>query len=149
VPGSGWPKRSDMGEQDETRHMEEEAQEIAPVRKQKKLARPIHDILEGDFLSRQAVIRNVPFLLFLAVVALIYIANTYYAEKTFKEIERTKNELKELRYQYITTRSTLMFESTQVEIARRAVKLGMKETLIPPYKIYYSPQMLDSTVKIP
>ncbi len=138
-----------MSEQEEYKTAAEQPQEIRPVKKQKKLTRPIHDLLEGDFLSRETVVRNVPFLLFLALVALIYIANTYYAEKTFKEIEATNTELKELRYQYITTRSTLMFESTQVEIAGRAEKLGMMETLIPPYKIYYSPQMLDSTRQTP
>jgi hypothetical protein len=127
-----------MSEQEEKTVTEGQPQEVKPVRKQKKITKPIHDLLEGDFLSRRSVTRNIPFLFFLALVALVYIANTYYAEKTFKEIEQTKTELKELRYEYITTKSTLMFESTEVEIAHRAEKLGMKETLIPPYKIYYS-----------
>ncbi len=127
-----------MGEQEPTGTPEN----IRPVKKQRKIGKPIHDLLEGDFLSRQGVVRNLPFLFFLAVVAIIYIANTYYAEKTFKEIEATKNELKELRYQYITTKSTLMFHSQQIEIGKRAAQLGLKETLIPPYKVYYSPDSL-------
>jgi len=112
--------------------------EIKPVRKQRKLSKPIQKVLEGDFLSRQSVVRNLPYLFFLGIIAIIYIANTYYAEKTFKEIEITKTELKELRYQYITTKSTLMFESKQVEIAKRAEALGLKMTITPPYKIFYA-----------
>ena len=92
-----------MAEQEETTTTQEQPQEVQPVKKQRKIGKPIHDLLEGDFLSKQAVVRNLPFLFFLAVIAVIYIANTYYAEKTFKEIERTKTELKELKYQYITT----------------------------------------------
>jgi hypothetical protein len=120
---------------------------IQPVKKQKKIGKPIHDLLEGDFLSKQGVVRNLPFLFFLAVIAIIYIANTYYAEKTFKEIELTKSELKELRYQYITTKSMLMYQSQQVEIGKRAEKLGLKETLIPPYKVYYTPDSLRGAIR--
>jgi hypothetical protein len=112
--------------------------EVMPVKKPRKDRRPIHDILGGDYLSKGSVIGNLPFLVFLAFLALVYIANTYYVEKTVKEIERTKVELKELRFQYTTTKSTLMYYSKQTEIARRALKFGLKETMIPPYKIFYS-----------
>lgn len=112
--------------------------EVQPVKKPKKDRRPIHDILGGDYLSKESVIGNLPFLIFIAMLALIYIANTYYAEKTVKEIEKIKVELKELRFQYTITKSTLMYYSKQTEIARRALKFGLKETTIPPYKIFYS-----------
>jgi len=112
--------------------------EVQPVKKPKKDRRPIHAILGGDYLSKESVIGNLPFLIFIAMLALIYIANTYYAEKTVKEIEKIKVEIKELRFQYTTTKSTLMYYSKQTEIARRALKFGLKETTIPPYKIFYS-----------
>jgi len=112
--------------------------EVLPVKKPRKDRRPIHDILGGDYLSKESVIGNLPFVIFMALLALIYIANTYYSDKTVKEIERTKVELKELRFQYTTTKSTLMYYSKQTEIARRALKYGLKETTIPPYKIFYS-----------
>ncbi|MBL7138060.1 MAG: hypothetical protein ISS17_04730 [Bacteroidales bacterium] len=106
--------------------------------KRKRISKPIQSLLEGEFLTREGVVKNLPYLAFLAIIAIIYIANTYSAEKTFKEIEATKLELKELRYQYITTKSTLMFLSKQSEIAGRAKQLGLTETKVPPYKIFYS-----------
>lgn len=127
-----------MEEQEEKATAPEQPEEIQPVKKQKKMGKPIHDLLEGDFLSKQGVIKNLPFLFFLAIIAILYIANTYYAEKTFKEIERTKNELKELRFQYITAKSVLMYQSKQVEIGKQASLLGLKETLVPPFKVYFS-----------
>lgn len=105
-------------------------------------SKPIKRILEGDYLSRESVLKNLPFFFFLALIAIIYIANTYYSEKTFKEIEVTKTELKELRYRYITAKSTLMFESKQVEISRRAQLQGLNENVAPPYKIYFSKDSL-------
>ncbi len=107
-------------------------------KRKKRISKPIQNLLEGEFLTRESVLKNLPYLAFLAIIAIIYIANTYYAEKTFKEIEATKKELKELRYQYITTKSALMFLSKQSELSKQAQKLGLKETMVPPYKIFFS-----------
>jgi len=119
-----------------------EKEEVRPVRKSGKMARGLHDIIGGDLLSKGAVLGNLPFLVFLAILALLYIANTYYAEKTFKEIEKTKNELKELRFQYITAKATLLYYSKQTEIAKRVEQMGISGTTKPPYKIFYSKALL-------
>jgi hypothetical protein len=108
-----------------------------PVKKHRKPRKAIQEFLGGEYLSRESVVRSVPYILYVAMLGLIYISNTYDAEKTVKEIERTKLQLKELRYQYITAKSNLMFYGKQTEIAKRAVKYGLKETIIPPYKIFY------------
>jgi hypothetical protein len=120
----------------------EEREVVRPVRKQGKMVRGIHDVIGGDLLSKSAVLRNLPFFIFLAILAMLYIANTYYAEKTFKEIEKTKNELKELRFQYITAKATLLYYSKQTEIAKRVGQMGITGTTRPPYKIFYSKALL-------
>lgn len=97
----------------------------------------VQEFLGGDYLSREWVVGNLPYLLFITILAILYIGNTYYAEKTFKEIEHTRADLKELRYKFITTKSTLMFQSRQSEISRRAQINGLKEASLPPYKILY------------
>lgn len=111
---------------------------VKPVKKIRKGRRAIKEVLGGDYLSREWVVGNLPFLLYIALLAMIYIGNTYYTEKKFKDIERIKNELKELRYQYITTKSALMFQGRQSEISKRASLFGLKESAMPPYKILYS-----------
>jgi len=126
-----------MEEPEENNINTEQPEEIRPVKKRKRLGKPIHNLLEGDFLSRKGIFGSLPFLFFLGIIGVLYIANTFYAEKTYKEIEKTKSELKELRFQYITTKSVLMYQSKQVEIAIKADSLGLKESLIPPFKVYY------------
>jgi len=118
-----------------TREPAEEA--LKPVRKTRKSTRRVQEFLGGDYLSKEWVVGNLPFLLYVAILAMFYIGNTYYTEKTYKDIERTKNELKELRFQYINTRSELMFRSRQSEIIKQAEALGLKESILPPYKILY------------
>lgn len=127
-----------MEEPEEENINTEQPEEIRPVKKRKRIGKPIHDLLEGDFLSRKGIFGSLPFLFFIGIIGVLYIANTFYAEKTYKEIEKTKTELKELRFQYITTKSVLMYQSKQVEIATKAESLGLKESLIPPFKVYYS-----------
>jgi hypothetical protein len=72
----------------------------------------------------------------MAFLAIIYIANTYYAEKMVRITDRTRNELKELRYEHITTRSQLMTLSKQSEVVKRMITTGLKESVVPPEKIF-------------
>ncbi len=123
--------------------MEEEMK--TPEKKSRKGGKRVREFLGGEYLSKEWVVGNLPFLLFLTVLAIVYIGNTYYAEKTFKEIEHTKSELKELRYKYISTKSELMFQSRQSEISKRAMTYGLKEVHMPPYKILYSGKKAEKT----
>jgi hypothetical protein len=116
---------------------------VKAVKKPNKARKAVQEFLGGDYLSREWVTGNLLYILYVALLAMIYIANTYYTEKKFKSIERTKNELKELRYEYITTKSVLMFEGRQSEISKRAIPLGLREAKMPPYKIRYSGKTLQ------
>ena len=93
------------------------------------------NIFSGNFLSKKNVIRQIPFILFLTLIGIIYIANGYYAEKSVREISRVSNELKELKSEFIITKSELMFMSNRSEIAKSVVPLGLKESSVPPKKI--------------
>lgn len=95
-----------------------------------------HNILDGTFLTREKTIKLLPFIFYLTFLAIIYIANTYYAERTVRETENIKVELKELRYEYIATKAELMFQSKQTEVAKNLEEVGLKESTTPPQKIY-------------
>lgn len=98
-------------------------------------SRVIKNLLGGSFLAKDSSIRFLPFLLFLTFLGLIYISNIYYAEENIRKIDDLKNELKELRYEYISTHTKLMHISKQSELAKRLEVLGLKESTTPPYKI--------------
>lgn len=98
-------------------------------------ARILASILGGSILTRHRVVSSLPFLGFLGGIALLYIANTYYAEKTIMKSYHLRKELKELRYEFVTNRSRLMHESKQSEVARRLEDRGLRESRVPPVKI--------------
>lgn len=100
-----------------------------------KVGGTVKNVLGGNFLSRERNIRLLPFFLFLTLLVMVYIGNTYYAEKTEREIQALRSSLKELRYEFITTRSELMHRSQQSEIARRLQNTGIKESRVPPVKV--------------
>lgn len=111
---------------------------VKPMKRNRKSTRMMQDLLGGDYLSKERVVNNIPYVFYVGLLALVFIGNTYYTEKKFTDIEKTKSELKELRYQYITTKSALMFMGRQSEILRHATAIGLKESTLPPYKIQYS-----------
>lgn len=78
------------------------------------------------------IVKNVPFFLFLAVLAVVYIYNGHYADKTIRNINKVSNQLKELQYEYKTLKSEVMFRSKQSELAKAVEPLGLKELTRPP-----------------
>lgn len=80
-------------------------------------------------------VQYLPKILFVMLLSLIYISNTHYAEKTTRQIDRAQTEVQDLRADYTTLKSDVMFASKQSEVARRVKPLGLKESLNPPFKI--------------
>jgi hypothetical protein len=78
------------------------------------------------------IVKNLPFFLFLAVLAIVYIANGHFADNTVRNINKVNRELKELQYEYKTLKSEVMFRSKQSELAKSVEPLGLKELVVPP-----------------
>lgn len=106
-----------------------------PVKKKASAGRLLMQILGGDFLMRDWARNQLNFLFFLSALALFYIANSYYAESTSRNIDEVSRELKELQYEYVSTKSELMQAGKQSEIARKMAPSGMVESIEPVKKI--------------
>ena len=81
------------------------------------------------------VLWNLPFVLFLVFLGVLHIANNHLAENYARRISITEKEVKQLRWQYMTTASGLMQKSKQSEVAKLVAPQWLKELRIPPYKI--------------
>jgi cell division protein FtsB len=78
------------------------------------------------------IVKNIPFFLFLAVLAIVYIYNGHYADNTVRSINKVNRELKELQHEYKTLKSEVMFRSKQSELAKAVQPLELKELVVPP-----------------
>lgn len=95
----------------------------------------IKSVLSSDFLSSRNAASYVPFIVFLCGLAMFYIANRHYAERTIRDIDRVSKEVKELSWDYKSLSAELMKLSTQSEIAKRVDSMGLKERKEAPLKI--------------
>ena len=107
---------------EEAEELEEEEQAPKVEKKPKKKAKPPMILVRfmdvfGVF-KRNEIANAMPFVLFVTFLIILYIGNSYYAERVIRDIEKTKNQLKERRAEYISTMSQLMLESKQSEVAR-------------------------------
>ena len=78
------------------------------------------------------VVKNIPFFLFLAFLAVLYIYNGHLADKLTRKIGVTEKHIKELQYEYKTAKSEVIFRSKASELVRAVEPLGLKELTEPP-----------------
>jgi hypothetical protein len=86
-------------------------------------------------INYSMLVQNMPRILFLAALALIYIANSHLAEKKIRRINQLSKEIKELKWEYINVKSELMFRSKMSEVSKSVEQLGLKQLSSPPRKI--------------
>jgi len=105
------------------------------IRESKRLT--AKDLLGGGILSREGVIRQVPFLLFLFVLLIFYIGNQYQGARVMKKVMAVEARLKVLRTESISTTFERMEMSKQSEVKRMVEEKGLalKEAVLPPYTI--------------
>ena len=83
-------------------------------------------------LSHKWVVRNIPFFLFLTILAVLYIYNGHHADKQILKISTTEKKIKELEYEYKTIKSDVIFRSKASELIKVVEPLGLKELTQPP-----------------
>ena len=83
-------------------------------------------------VSHKWVVRNIPFFLFLTILAVLYIYNGHHADKQILKISNTEKKVKELEYEYKTIKSDVIFRSKASELIKVVEPLGLKELTQPP-----------------
>ncbi len=118
-----------MSKKDNIEFIDQQAEQ-----KEYKRSSSIKDFIDGSILNSRNFIRQLPYILFLTLLALLYIANRYHAEKVVRETSRLRSEVKELRAEAITIASKLMNISKQSEVAKMVEERGLdlKESTEPP-----------------
>ncbi|HXS35475.1 MAG TPA: FtsL-like putative cell division protein [Flavipsychrobacter sp.] len=88
-----------------------------------------------DKLSYRAIVKNIPFLAFVAFLCMLYINNNHHAVEMQRELNSEKKVLKELRWKYMDIKSQLLYTKMETQVIRNAASLGLKPLTLPAYKI--------------
>jgi hypothetical protein len=117
---------------------EEEVKEEKP-KETSRLTNTMQKVADFDFnISRDGMLNQIPFGLFIVLLLLIHIWNAHNVEKVIRRTDKLNREIKELRSEYISILSELMSESKQSAVAAKLDTLGIKELTTPPFKITQS-----------
>lgn len=119
------------------------------AQKQEKEKKPVApsfwmSLISGNFLAKENVVNSLPFVFYLTLLGILYIANGYNAEKLVRELDHVNDDLKELRSEYITIKSDLNYESKQSQVAEKTEAFGVMESIVPPTKIKLSKKEIES-----
>ncbi|MEK7254033.1 MAG: FtsL-like putative cell division protein [Bacteroidota bacterium] len=79
-------------------------------------------------MGASLVFKNLPYVLFLGFLAVIYIANAHYAEKQVRQIQTLQKEVKELKRQYNSLKSEIMFKSRLANVGDEVEAMGLRKT---------------------
>lgn len=99
------------------------------------MKKSIYSILKGTFLVSDDSFKNWRVIIFLSILAIVMIASSHSADKKVYEIARLKNEVNEMRSEFIDGRSKLMRIKMESEIIKKMNKKGIAPSIIPPKKI--------------
>ena len=96
----------------------------------------IRYILDGSIITQDKVLQRWPYVLFLVGLAILLIANNYVSEKIVRETNGIKVELKELQTEHLAMLSEYLRKTQQSEVAKRLDSIGVKESVVPPKRIF-------------
>jgi len=102
---------------------ENEISAHATAKKKRKFS--VFFLLNGEFLQQKYFLKNLPFLLFIAVILAVYIANAYYAENKIREITQTETEIKELHAEFISLKAELTEKCKEYKVSEVLKQNGM------------------------
>ncbi len=90
-------------------------------------------ILSGDVLSKSEVTKHYPYVVFLLVLALLYITHIFSVQELYREHSRLTREIKDLRSKSLTISSYRMHATRHSNIIKELQDRGSKleESLTP------------------
>jgi ribosomal protein L29 len=100
-----------------------------------KIKNKIYDVLKGNFLIRENSFKNWRFILFIVGLMLLMIASAHSIDKKVMEIADLNKEIKELRAEFVDTRSQAMKLKLESAIRKRVLTEGLQPSETPPQVI--------------
>lgn len=111
--------------------IETENQPQKPEKKIGKFLIIIRRFIGGEFFIDEKVKKNHLFLLFVIIIAIVYIANISYAEQKSSDIYKVKKELQELQLEYAPIKTKMTILEKQSVLRTKLKDSTIKESIDP------------------
>lgn len=83
-------------------------------------------------------LKIIPYILFVAGMGILYIGTTHYSEQLDKRYKEMSDDLEGMKAHYNTLKADYMYQSKEVEVAKKLEKSGVAISNEPPKKIKIS-----------
>ncbi|NOR28675.1 MAG: S-adenosyl-methyltransferase [Lutibacter sp.] len=100
-----------------------------------KFKNSIYQLLKGDFLVNEDSFKNWRFMLFMVMLMMVMIASSHSSDKKVMEIAKLNKKVKQLRSEFVDTRSTSMNLKLESTIKIKVLELELKPSETPPQVI--------------
>jgi hypothetical protein len=98
----------------------------------KKKALGLRSVVSGDFLQDGKVVANLPFILFVVLLMLVYISYGYYADNTIRGLSREEKRSEKLYSELQSLMEVYDQESLQSTVADKLQNKNIYEAKDPP-----------------
>ena len=88
-------------------------------------------ILNGDFLTKEFVTKNLSFIFYFIFLLILLVAKGYYDKQLSKEVDSTQKELDELTGDYVAKKAELEESTRRITLVNQLEPIGLKETVNP------------------
>ncbi|HIP32492.1 MAG TPA: hypothetical protein EYG86_07010 [Crocinitomicaceae bacterium] len=88
-------------------------------------------ILNGDFLTKEFMLKNLNFIFFIMLLLLLIVGKGYYGKKLSADVQRTQKELDEATSDYFEAKASLEEKTRRTELVEKLENTGLKETVNP------------------
>ncbi|MDX2443728.1 MAG: FtsL-like putative cell division protein [Bacteroidales bacterium] len=97
----------------------------------------LKELLDGSVLTTNLVTKQLPFLVFITFLAIVYIGNRYNAEKVVRQTVFLQKRIKELKAESVSISAILMDISKQSEVSKLVGERGLDliESVEPPKRL--------------
>ena len=86
-------------------------------------------ILNGEFLTKSFVLNNLPYIFFILLLLIVFVAKGYYVKQLNDEIKINETELNQNAAEYIEDKTKLEEETKRYKLVEKLKDCELKESL--------------------
>lgn len=92
---------------------------------------PLMQILNGEFLSKEFVVKNLGFIFYIILLLIFLVGKGYYDKKLTKKVDTLQKELDEITGDYVAKKAELEEVTKRITLVKELAPRGLKETVNP------------------
>lgn len=86
-------------------------------------------------LNDKVFFKNLPFVVFLTFLGVLYITNSYYLEGTVREMEIIKNKINDQNNEFVITKTQVSIKGQRNQVVSKVYGFGLEESEKPPFQM--------------